>query len=92
MATRKSFLKTLVLSGLVPLRKFSFSQSKVKADGPVVISTWRHGLEANKGAWKILNSGGSPKRYPVHIPVWYAVGGLITQIPIFNGKVFLINQ
>ena len=25
---------------------------------PVVISTWIHGLEANKGAWKVLGEGG----------------------------------
>lgn len=25
---------------------------------PVVLSTWRHGLEANDAAWKILSSGG----------------------------------
>jgi L-asparaginase/N4-(beta-N-acetylglucosaminyl)-L-asparaginase len=59
MASRKEFLKTLALGGLVPFRKFSFSQTMAKADGPVVISTWRHGLEANKGAWKILNTGGT---------------------------------
>lgn len=27
--------------------------------GPVVISTWRHGLEANAAAWEVLTAGGS---------------------------------
>lgn len=26
---------------------------------PVVLSTWRHGIPANEGAWKVLQSGGS---------------------------------
>jgi L-asparaginase/N4-(beta-N-acetylglucosaminyl)-L-asparaginase len=59
MINRRSFLKTLALGGLVPLRKFSFSSSIKKADGPVVISTWRHGIAANKGAWKILDTSGT---------------------------------
>lgn len=25
---------------------------------PLVISTWRHGLEANEGAWRVLSAGG----------------------------------
>ena len=30
----------------------------VKVKKPVVISTWIHGLEANKGAWEVLGGGG----------------------------------
>ena len=33
------------------------ANKKVPAN-PVVISTWKHGLEANKPAWKILEKGG----------------------------------
>tara|TARA_B110000285_G_scaffold50411_1_gene57280 strand:- start:1087 stop:2085 length:999 start_codon:yes stop_codon:yes gene_type:complete len=29
-----------------------------QANKPIVISTWIHGLEANKGAWKVLGEGG----------------------------------
>lgn len=29
-----------------------------KATGPIVISTWIHGLEANKAAWEVLSKGG----------------------------------
>lgn len=30
-----------------------------KAAGPIVLSTWNHGLAANEGAWKVLQNGGS---------------------------------
>ena len=30
-----------------------------KVNKPIVVSTWNHGLEANKAAWKVLESGGS---------------------------------
>ncbi len=33
--------------------------STVKAEGPVVISTWDHGIPANNKAWEILSSNGS---------------------------------
>lgn len=31
---------------------------KGKTRKPVVISTWKHGLEANEGAWKVLSANG----------------------------------
>jgi isoaspartyl peptidase/L-asparaginase-like protein (Ntn-hydrolase superfamily) len=30
-----------------------------KAKGPIVLSTWNHGLAANEGAWAVLQKGGS---------------------------------
>ena len=30
-----------------------------KANGPIVLSTWNHGLAANEGAWAVLQKGGS---------------------------------
>ena len=30
-----------------------------KAKGPIVLSTWNHGLAANEGAWAVLEKGGS---------------------------------
>jgi N4-(beta-N-acetylglucosaminyl)-L-asparaginase len=33
--------------------------SKEKIKGPIVLSTWLHGIEANKGAWEILSKGGN---------------------------------
>ncbi len=29
-----------------------------KVDGPIVISTWKHGMAANENAWKVLKDGG----------------------------------
>ena len=34
------------------------SSKRIMLKRPVVISTWKHGLEANDEAWKILESGG----------------------------------
>lgn len=59
MLNRKTFIKTLALGGLIPFRKLSFSQPAEKAEGPVLISTWRHGLAANEGAWKVLTKKGT---------------------------------
>jgi len=30
-----------------------------KVQGPIVLSTWKHGMEANAKAWKVLQNGGS---------------------------------
>jgi isoaspartyl peptidase/L-asparaginase-like protein (Ntn-hydrolase superfamily) len=29
-----------------------------KTDSPIILSTWIHGLEANRAAWEVLNKGG----------------------------------
>ena len=61
MTNRRTFIKWSALgTALLTVKKstaarFSFSSEDKK---PVVISTWRHGLEANADAWKILSSGG----------------------------------
>lgn len=34
------------------------SSFETKVNGPIVISTWKHGLEANKAAWAVLSKGG----------------------------------
>ena len=34
------------------------SNEEVVVTKPIVVSTWNHGLEANAGAWKILEEGG----------------------------------
>ena len=38
------------------LKSTSTTPNKVKT--PIVISTWKHGLEANKAAWEVLSKGG----------------------------------
>lgn len=59
MINRKTFLKTIALGSLAPMRKWSFLKTPQPAEKPVVISTWRHGIDANKGAWKVLSQNGS---------------------------------
>ena len=36
----------------------NLSENKIVTGNPIVISTWDAGLEANKGAWQILQNGG----------------------------------
>lgn len=35
------------------------SVKRLKINKPIVLSTWNHGLEANKAAWKVLEAGGN---------------------------------
>ncbi len=61
MINRRKFIMTSVFSSAaVALSKKVFSKPAVAGvkSKPIVISTWNEGLEANKAAWKILNSGG----------------------------------
>ncbi|MCX6274789.1 MAG: N(4)-(beta-N-acetylglucosaminyl)-L-asparaginase [Bacteroidetes bacterium] len=61
MTTRRTFLKWTALSAALlsvkksSARKISFPAGETK---PIVISTWRHGIEANADAWKVLAEGG----------------------------------
>ncbi len=61
MASRRIFLKWSALSAAFlsvkksSAGKISFPSIEAK---PIVISTWRHGIEANGDAWKILAEGG----------------------------------
>jgi N4-(beta-N-acetylglucosaminyl)-L-asparaginase len=58
---RRTFIRWSALSAALlsvkksSAAKFSFPES---GTGPVVISTWKHGIDANAEAWKILSSGG----------------------------------
>ena len=51
-----------------------------KAQGPIVLSTWNHGLAANEGAWTVLQKGGS---------ALYAVekGVMVTEADLTNRSV-----
>ncbi len=49
------FLIFLCLFNCEKKRKENYDEKSIK---PVVISTWNHGLQANKIAWKILSNGG----------------------------------
>ena len=68
--SRRKFLKTsaLGLGGILlakcvpgtnndtPIEEI---KSEVPVTKPIVISTWNHGIEANKAAWEILENGGN---------------------------------
>lgn len=61
MLNRRKFIQHSVISGtLVSVgKKITSGFSSDKAlNKPIVISTWDFGVEANKGAWKILNNKG----------------------------------
>ena len=63
MKSRRKFLRTAGLGlAAVAAGKLDLQASPLQgkaAQGPLVISTWNHGLPANKAAWKILKKGGS---------------------------------
>lgn len=61
---RRSFLKTGLsigaLAALQPAKGANLLVSSFEgiATGPIVLSTWIHGLEANRAAWEVLSKGG----------------------------------
>ncbi|NOU46590.1 MAG: N(4)-(beta-N-acetylglucosaminyl)-L-asparaginase [Bacteroidales bacterium] len=69
MANRRSFIKQSIVVGAAAL--FPFKLTKGITDqpnasdfntfqsGPLVVSTWKHGLAANEAAMKVLKSGGT---------------------------------
>jgi N4-(beta-N-acetylglucosaminyl)-L-asparaginase len=61
MATsRRSFLAktTLGIAGLGLAKHSRAELISDRAEFPLVISTWRHGIQANEAAWEILSGGG----------------------------------
>ena len=61
MKSRRDFVKLTALSAAFFSFSKSFGKSKFSSDGitkPIVISTWKHGQEANVEAWKTLVAGG----------------------------------
>jgi len=61
MKSRRDFVKLAALGTAFFSINKSFGKNRLAASGtqrPIVISTWRHGLEANEDAWKILSKGG----------------------------------
>src|SRR3954464_6238486 len=61
MKTRRQLLQyTGAAIAALPFAK-AFSQtkpSKLVLPGPIVVSTWNFGMQANEEAWKILGNGG----------------------------------
>ncbi|MFM6954448.1 MAG: isoaspartyl peptidase/L-asparaginase family protein [Sphingobacteriaceae bacterium] len=64
MKNRRTFLKLSALStaalAIKPLHSLGATafKSTAKANKPIVLSTWRFGIEANAAAWEVLKSGG----------------------------------
>ena len=61
MFNRRKFIKTSAFgSAALALGEKFFVQSSFDRfkNSPIVVSTWDAGIEANKGAWKILGAGG----------------------------------
>jgi len=65
MANRREFLKLSALTGAALLTKIACRKNESsagrggKAEKPVIISTWNHGMPANKAGWALLKQGGS---------------------------------
>ena len=68
MKTRRNFIKLSALGSAAVLASSCLTSDKEsdkkatilqKVTKPIVISTWIHGLDANKAAWKILSKGGT---------------------------------
>ncbi|RNC79996.1 MAG: twin-arginine translocation signal domain-containing protein [Balneola sp.] len=58
MGTRRDFLKLTALAGTSTVVSPLLSGSKPQTK-PIVISTWDHGVVANKVSWEILSENGS---------------------------------
>lgn len=68
--TRRNFLKVSAalgtIGGFLPFRPLFADSSRDESsragepgNGPVVVSTWKHGLAANEMAWRVLTGGGA---------------------------------
>lgn len=94
--TRRSFITKTSL-GVAGLSFSLQAGAKLYSEGaglPVVISTWRHGLQANEAAWEILSAGGySLDAVEAGVRVAEADPGVITVgyggIPDARGEVTL---
>ena len=60
MLNRRNFISksSLALGGAIIAPHVFAQGTKQKAEFPIVISTWEHGMPANEAAWKILVEGG----------------------------------
>ncbi len=58
MGTRRDFLKLTALAGTSTVVSPLLPKSKIRSK-PIVISTWDHGVVANKVSWEILQENGT---------------------------------
>lgn len=54
----KSGLAAAAAAALKPFESFGAGRAKGPVNKPIVLSTWRFGIQANEEAWKILNTSG----------------------------------
>ena len=60
MGNRRDFLKLTAFAGTTALAAPLFKSSPLtKAAKPLVLSTWHHGMAANKVSWQVLSKKGS---------------------------------
>lgn len=68
MKSRRNFIKTAAAGAAVMAsgkilasitNEEKKSKKKISINKPIVLSTWNHGLAANKAAWEILSNGGN---------------------------------
>lgn len=61
MASRRQFLTATIATAIANAcaRNATAQVANPMTNGPIVISTWKHGLAANAAAWKVLESGGT---------------------------------
>ncbi len=67
MKTRRNFIKASALLGTAVALKSCIAKSEVvvgsidtaEANKPIVLSTWRNGIQANEAAWTVLGNKGS---------------------------------
>jgi len=62
---RRTFFRLGLATGVLTVTRNVFGSSlyqeksfEGKTDSPIVLSTWVHGLEANRAAWEVLSKGG----------------------------------
>ena len=58
MADRRTFLKTSALGAAAGLPILEACAAPTPSVRPVALSTWIHGVDANRAAWPILEAGG----------------------------------
>src|SRR5438128_1626844 len=61
MTSRRNFIRLSAMSAAVLSVSKSFGKNLFTTNEdtkPIVLSTWKHGLAANDGAWKVLSTGG----------------------------------
>ena len=57
---RRFIYQSSLLAGLFSIRKIASAAepTSFSSSGPIVLSTWSHGIPANAAAWEILSKGG----------------------------------